>query len=53
MRWFDWIKPDRCEIPECEKAAARWAYILAASRAWLCEDHAAVLDVGAPVRTKR
>lgn len=53
MRWFDWIKPTRCEIPGCGQEAARSAYILAASRAWLCEDHAAALDVGAPVRAKR
>jgi hypothetical protein len=48
MRWFDWIKPGKCEIPECGEQAVRSSYILRASTAWLCQEHAAALDVGRP-----
>ena len=52
MRWFDWIRPSKCEIAGCLEPAARSAYILASARAWMCTAHAAALDVGSPLKTK-
>jgi hypothetical protein len=52
MRWFNWIKPGNCEIPGCTQTVVRNVYIMGATRAWLCEEHAAQLERPAPVRIR-
>jgi hypothetical protein len=52
MRWFDSIKRGKCEITGCTGIIDRNVYIMGATRAWSCEQHAAQLERPAPVRIR-
>lgn len=45
--------PEFCEIPDCGEKAARRVFIMGSSRAWLCDWHTSILDVGSPLKADR
>ncbi len=50
MRWFDWIRPDRCEIPGCDQQPQQSSY-LGGARLWLCDRHAEELGARPLIKT--
>lgn len=53
MRFFDMFPPDRCELPGCTAGPERRVVIMGGTRAWLCAEHALLLERGRIERVKR